>query len=47
VLLEAHQQACNVAMSYWRTMFELIAALVSGLADRIFGSSGSQGGGTT
>jgi hypothetical protein len=47
VLLEAHQQACNVAMSYWRTMFELIAALVSGLADRIFGSSGSKGGGTS
>jgi hypothetical protein len=47
VLLEAHQQACNVAMSYWRSMFELIAALVSGLADRIFGSSGSQGGGTS
>jgi hypothetical protein len=45
VLLEAHQQACNVAMSYWRSMFELIAALVSGLADRIFRSSGSQGGG--
>jgi hypothetical protein len=47
VLLEAHQQACNVAMSYWRSMFELIAALVSGLANRIFGSSGSQGGGTS
>jgi hypothetical protein len=47
VLLEAHQQACNVAMSYWRSMFELIAALVSGLADRIFGSSGSKGGGTS
>jgi len=46
VLLEAHQQACNVAMSYWRTMFELIAALISGLANRVFGSSGSQGGGT-
>lgn len=43
-LLEAHQQACHVAMSYWRSMFELIAALVSGLADRIFKSSGSQGG---
>jgi hypothetical protein len=47
VLLEAHQQACNVAMSYWRSMFELIAALVSGLADRIFASSRSQGGGTS
>jgi hypothetical protein len=47
VLLEAHQQACNVAMSYWRSMFELIAALVSGLADRIFRSSGSRGGGTS
>jgi hypothetical protein len=46
-LLEAHQQACNVAMSYWRSMFELIAALISGLADRIFGSSGSQGGGAS
>jgi hypothetical protein len=46
-LLEAHQQACNVAMSYWRTMFELIAALISGLANRIFGSSGSQGGGSS
>jgi hypothetical protein len=46
-LLEAHQQACNVAMSYWRSMFELIAALISGLADRIFGSSESQGGGTS
>jgi hypothetical protein len=45
VLLEAHQQACNVAMSYWRTMFELIAALVSGLADRIFKSSGPPSGG--
>jgi hypothetical protein len=44
-LLEAHQQACNVAMSYWRSMFELIAALVSGLADRIFQSSGPRGGG--
>ena len=45
-LLEAHQQACNVAMSYWRSMFELVAALISGLAGRIFGSSelGSQGG---
>jgi hypothetical protein len=47
VLLEAHQQACNVAMSYWRTMFELIAALISGLADRVFGTSGSQGGGSS
>ena len=47
VLLEAHQQACNVAMSYWRTMFELIAALVSGLADRIFKSSGPPSGGAT
>jgi hypothetical protein len=46
-LLEAHQQACNVAMSYWRTMFELIAALISGLANRIFGASGSQGGGSS
>jgi hypothetical protein len=46
-LLEAHQQACHVAMSYWRSMFELIAALISGLADRIFGSSGSRGGGAT
>lgn len=46
-LLEAHQQACNVTMSYWRSMFELIAALVSGLAGRIFGSSGSKGGGTS
>jgi hypothetical protein len=46
-LLEAHQQACNVAMSCWRTMFELIAALISGLANRIFGSSGSQGGGSS
>ena len=44
VLLEVHQQACHVAMSYWRSMFELIAALITGLADRIFGSSGSQGG---
>jgi hypothetical protein len=43
-LLVAHQQACNVAMTFWRSMFELIAALISGLADRIFGSSGSQGG---
>jgi hypothetical protein len=43
-LLEAHQQTCNVAMSYWRSMFELIAALISGLTDRIFGSSGSQRG---
>jgi hypothetical protein len=34
-------------MSYWRTMFELIAALISGLANRIFGSSGSQGGGSS
>jgi hypothetical protein len=34
-------------MSYWRSMFELIAALISGLADRIFGSSESQGGGTS
>jgi hypothetical protein len=33
-------------MSYWRSMFELIAALASGLADRIFGPSGPQGGGT-
>jgi hypothetical protein len=47
VLLEAHQQACNVAMSYWRSMFELIAALISGLADRIFDSKGRQGGGTS
>jgi hypothetical protein len=47
VLLEAHQQACHIAMSYWRTMFELIAALLSGLANRIFGPSGSQGGGTS
>jgi hypothetical protein len=46
-LLEAHQQACNVAMSYWRSMFELIAALISGVADRIFGSSGSKGPGTS
>jgi hypothetical protein len=44
-LLEAHQDACKVAISYWRSMFELIAALVSGLADRIFKSSGPQGGG--
>jgi hypothetical protein len=44
-LLEAHQEACKVAMSYWRSMFELIAALVSGLADRIFKSSGPRGGG--
>jgi hypothetical protein len=43
-LLEAHQDACKVAMSYWRSMFELIAALASGLADRIFGSSGSRDG---
>ena len=43
-LLEAHQEACRVAMSYWRSMFELIAAMVSGLADRIFGSSDSRGG---
>jgi hypothetical protein len=43
-LLEAHQQACNVAMSYWRSMFELLAALISGLADRIFASSDSRGG---
>jgi hypothetical protein len=44
-LLEAHQDACKVAMSYWRSMFELIAALASGLADRIFGPSGPRGGG--
>ena len=44
-LLEAHQDACKVAMSYWGTMFELIAALASGLADRIFGPSGPRGGG--
>jgi hypothetical protein len=43
-LLAAHQQACNVAMTFWRSMFELIAALISGLADRIFGSSRSQSG---
>jgi hypothetical protein len=46
-LLEAHQQACNVAMSFWRSMFELIAALISGVADRIFGSPGSKGPGTS
>jgi hypothetical protein len=34
-------------MSFWRSMFELIAALISGLADRIFGSSGSKGPGTS
>lgn len=45
VLLEAHQDACKVAMSYWRSMFELIAALVAGLANRIFESPGSRGGG--
>jgi hypothetical protein len=44
-LLEAHQEACQVAMSYWRSMFELIAALASGLADRIFGPSGPRDGG--
>jgi hypothetical protein len=44
-LLEAHQDACKVAMSYWRSMFELIAALASGLADRIFEPSGPRGGG--
>jgi hypothetical protein len=44
-LLEAHQEACKIAMVYWRSMFELIAALISGLADRIFGSSGSRDGG--
>jgi hypothetical protein len=43
-LLEAHQQTCNVAMSYWRSMFELIAALISGLTERIFTTSGSQRG---
>ena len=45
-LLEAHQDACKVAMSYWRDMFELVAALASGLADRIFGPAGPRGGGS-
>jgi hypothetical protein len=44
-LLEAHQDACKIAMFYWRSMFELIAALISGLADRIFVSPGSRDGG--
>ncbi len=44
-LLEAHQDACKVAMSYWSSMFELLAALAAGLADRIFGPPGPRGGG--
>jgi hypothetical protein len=46
-LLKAHQDAAGVATAYWRSMFELLAALISGLADRIFGASASRGDGTS
>jgi hypothetical protein len=43
-LLKAHQEAASAATAYWQSMFELIATLISGLADRLFGPS-SRGGG--
>ena len=35
-LVEAHRRASDIGLKHWSSMFELIASLVGGLADRIF-----------
>lgn len=40
-LVEAHRRATDIGLKHWSSMFELIASLVGGLADRIFGTKKS------
>lgn len=38
-LMEAHQRATDLGLTHWKSMFELVASLITRLAGQIFGGS--------